>query len=193
MTFAASSTVAISSFSILPTGMPVQAEITSPTICASTHTRISGVSPCKCVQLGSLQARASCSRTAVSRLAPPCGSRLVAGLRRTAPRPAAPASAAPAAPESARPGRLSFSQRSRSSARRASSAAFCSAISARRSAWSAPSAASRSRIRVCTARSSIRRVASSMAGGVAFCPSASRAQAVSSTLTALSGSWRPAR
>ena len=39
-------TVAISSFTILPTGMPVQAEITSPTIWASTHTRISGVSPC---------------------------------------------------------------------------------------------------------------------------------------------------
>ena len=37
------------------------------------------------------------------------------------------------------------------------------------------------------------RVASSIAGGVAFCPSASRAQAVSSTLTALSGSWRSGR
>ena len=42
------STVCISSFSILPMGMPVQAETTSPTICASTQTRISGVSPCSC-------------------------------------------------------------------------------------------------------------------------------------------------
>ena len=40
------STVAISSLSILPTGMPVQAESTSPTICASTQTRIRPVSPC---------------------------------------------------------------------------------------------------------------------------------------------------
>ena len=37
------------------------------------------------------------------------------------------------------------------------------------------------------------RVESSMAGGVVFWPSDSRAQAVSSTLTALSGNWRPAR
>ena len=42
------STDCISSRNILPTGMPVQAEITSPTICASTQTRISGVSPCNC-------------------------------------------------------------------------------------------------------------------------------------------------
>ena len=38
--------MAISSLSILPTGMPVQAEMTSPTICESTHTRMSGASPC---------------------------------------------------------------------------------------------------------------------------------------------------
>ena len=63
--FSSASTVAISSFSILPTGMPVQPEITSPTICASTQTRISGVSPC------SAQARlqfCSCSRSS-SRIA----------------------------------------------------------------------------------------------------------------------------
>ena len=39
--------VAISSFIILPTGMPVQPEITSPTICASTQTRIRPASPCR--------------------------------------------------------------------------------------------------------------------------------------------------
>ncbi len=44
--------ISISSCSILPTGMPVQPEITSPTICASTQTRISGVSPCSCIELG---------------------------------------------------------------------------------------------------------------------------------------------
>ena len=49
---------------------------------------------------------------------------------------------------------------------------------------------SRSSTRVCTARSSSVRCASSIAGGVALWPSASRAHAVSSTLTALSGSWR---
>ncbi len=38
--------VAISSFIILPTGMPVQPEMTSPTICASTQTRIRPSSPC---------------------------------------------------------------------------------------------------------------------------------------------------
>ena len=54
-------TVAISSFSILPTGMPVQPEITSPTICASTQTRISGVSPCNRVQLGVRAVRAECA------------------------------------------------------------------------------------------------------------------------------------
>ena len=39
--------VAISSFIILPAGMPVQPEITSPTICASTQTRMSPLSPCR--------------------------------------------------------------------------------------------------------------------------------------------------
>ncbi len=32
--------------------MPVHAEITSPTICASTQTRISGFSPCSACELG---------------------------------------------------------------------------------------------------------------------------------------------
>ncbi len=46
------STVATSSFSILPTGMPVQPETTSPTICASTQTRISGDLALVSVELG---------------------------------------------------------------------------------------------------------------------------------------------
>ena len=44
--FQVQSTVLISSCCILPTGMPVQAEMTSPTICVSTQTRMSGESPC---------------------------------------------------------------------------------------------------------------------------------------------------
>ena len=44
--------MAISSLSILPTGMPVQPEITSPTICASTQTRISGRFALHVVELG---------------------------------------------------------------------------------------------------------------------------------------------
>ena len=46
------STVATSSFTILPTGMPVQPEMTSPTICASTQTRISGILALQVIERG---------------------------------------------------------------------------------------------------------------------------------------------
>src|SRR5581483_8162096 len=46
--WSSASTVATSSLSILPIGMPVHPEMTLPTICASTQTRIIGDSPCTC-------------------------------------------------------------------------------------------------------------------------------------------------
>ena len=79
------------------------------------------------------------------------------------------------------------------SASRRSVSALRSARCANRSAWSVPVARSRSSTRVCTAISSNCRVASSSAAGIVFWPRASRAHAVSSTLTALSGSWRSGR
>ena len=57
--------------------------------------------------------------------------------------------------------------------------------------WSAPAAVSRSRIAMLTPSCSMRRSRSSMAAGFADCPSETRAHAVSSRLTALSGSCRP--
>jgi hypothetical protein len=53
-----------------------------------------------------------------------------------------------------------------------------------------PMAASRSMISCSTVSASMRRWQSSTAGGVACWDTATRAQAVSSRLTALSGSWR---
>jgi hypothetical protein len=164
--------------SILPTGTPVQPEITSPTIEASTATRTSGVSPC--------------SRSSAP-VSSPSSARSVSGegADASAGAPLLPACDASSDPRTARMRSTrprSSSQRAVSRASPASTSARRAAIAASRSPWSAPSAVSRSSTRACTARSSSCRCASSTAGGVACWPSASRAHAVSSTLTALSGS-----
>ena len=70
---------------------------------------------------------------------------------------------------------------------------FSSAISFIRSAWSRPIRDSRSRTFSSRSIWPMRRVASSTAGGLVVRPMATRAQAVSSTLTDLSGSCRPLR
>jgi hypothetical protein len=67
-----------------------------------------------------------------------------------------------------------------------SSAATCAA----RLVTSMPMASSRPMISCSTVSPSMRRMQSSTSGGVACCDTATRAQAVSSRLTALSGSWR---
>ena len=189
----ASSTVCISSRSILPTGMPVHAGMTSPTICASTQTRISGVSPCNC-------SSSACSARPVPRAA-------AFGIRARSAR-AAPCLRMPArgcrprcrSPACREP-RGCCSTRSRSFSQRALQFAPVG-FRLRPYAWRSRPAARRDprppRPRA-PARASARRdrrvvrVASSIAGGVAFCPSARRAHAVSSTLTALSGSCRSGR
>ena len=193
------STVATSSLSILPTGMPVQPETTSPTICASTQTRISGD-----LALHALQVRRSAwparraalrDRAAVLAARRPCRGRAGAGAAVAAAWPpgALRFQLARAPRECGSPDRAPFPSARCNSASRASAAAFCLAIAASRSRDRRPGRL-RARARaVCTAQSSISRVASSMAGGMAFWPSARRAQAVSSTLTALSGSWRSGR
>ena len=78
----------------------------------------------------------------------------------------------------------SFTSDSWSAAR----AVFCFSI---RSAWSAPTAASRSRASISTPSWSMWRLTSSTGAGVAACPMATFAHAVSRTLTHLSGSCRP--
>ncbi len=114
------STVAISSFSILPTGMPVQPEITSPTICASTQTRISGFSPCS---VSSSAFSASSSRAHGFGIGRGLGGgAVVRGLRHGAAFELAADFANPATRS------RSFSQRSFSALRRASVLAAVSAI-----------------------------------------------------------------
>ena len=184
----ASSTVAISSFSILPTGMPVQPEITSPTMCASTQTRISGVSPCI---------------ASSSALSLPSSARGGFGVERLGRRGGLPGSLRwrllSRSRGVARNSRI-FVTRSRSLSQRP-----CKSLSALRW-WRASSAISPQPLGVIGAdrrfalqdaglHGEIVRcgVASSIAGGIEFWPRASRAQAVSSTLTALSGNWRSGR
>ena len=87
--------------------------------------------------------------------------------------------------------RRSSRHRTSSSARRDSTPAFSWASSARRSRLSRPVIASRSRMPISVPIWAIRRWQSSTAGGVATWPRATRAQVVSRTLTALSGSCRP--
>ena len=129
-----------------------------------------------------------------------CAAAAAAGCARQ-PR-AGPAAAAGAAVPSSlarisrmRPTRSrSFSQRACSSASRASAAVFCvgqggQALGVIR----AEGGFALQNADLHGAIVDLAHDASSMAGGVAFWPSDSRAQAVSSTLTALSGSWRSGR
>ena len=181
----------ISSRSILPTGMPVQPEITSPTIDASTHDahqrrlalqrlelasvrelraqRVGVAAPSAAVRAVRASAR---RRGAAFELLP----RLLANLRSTRPALLLPARASSV-------GELALGLP------RAAAAIVGEPLARGRRRR----ADSRSSTRVCTARSSSGACASSIAGGVALWPSARRAHAVSSTLTALSGSWRSGR
>ena len=173
--------VSSSFFTIRPTGMPVQSATTLATACASTLGMISGASPCSAAslscstcELGEQRARGRGSPAgdgAVDRLVVAAqASRAARGCGRRSPsRP----SSAPRARRAAR-------------ARLASLAA----TSVPRSPIATPTAASRSTMPDSISSASMRRWQSSTSAGVACWLTATRAHAVSSRLTALSGSWR---
>ncbi|MCY1231802.1 hypothetical protein D9M72_442630 [compost metagenome] len=186
-------TVLISSLTMRPSGTPVQAETISATTWPSTCSGTIGVVPCS--------ARSSASRASSSSRA---GSAAVAAFLRLAARAGAfSATAGAASGCAADSSRCARSARMRStsafsSARRcwlaassACSALFFSASSARRASWRPPAAVSRTSAALSASMRSRPRFASSISAGVALWPSATFAQAVSSTLTALSGSCRP--
>ena len=155
--------------------------MTSPTICASTATRISGVSPCSAASSASALA-SSVRKAPGSTLGAGASAVAVAVAAAAGPSPAAAVAPAGAAAAGwawgarARRGTstfelradladpryqatLFFEARAASPDKRASVSAFFRAISASLSRWSAPTAASRSRMRCWTARSSINRTA----------------------------------
>jgi hypothetical protein len=162
-------TVRISSFTMRPSGIPVQLATMPATVWPSTCSGTSGVSPCS-VRSWSTSACMAC-----------------AALLPT-PSPASRrARIAWISADSA----CSRSHWSRSAAWRCSSPSRSPRSAASMSAWSAPPLSSRTRAAMRASSRSRPRIASSSAAGVAFWPSATLAQAVSSTLIALSGSWRP--
>ncbi|MNS72675.1 hypothetical protein D3C72_1060940 [compost metagenome] len=181
------STASTSFLTMRPTGMPVQSATTEATACSSTEGRMSGDSPCTAWIL----ACSSCSSAS--------------SVARSGPASAGSAAASPFAGAStgllpARSLLRSSSRRSTSpfsSCQRAFNASSCTfdsassvATSAARLVTSMPMASSRPMISCSTVRPSMRRMQSSTSGGVACCDTATRAQAVSSRLTALSGNWR---
>ncbi|MNU53306.1 hypothetical protein D3C71_423380 [compost metagenome] len=187
-------TVLISSLTMRPSGTPVQAETISATTWPSTCSGTIGVVPCR--------ARSSARRASSSSRA---GSAVVVAFLRLVARAGAFSATAGAASGccAADSSRCARSARMRStsafsSARRcwlaassACSALFFSASSARRASWRPPAAVSRTSAALSASMRSRPRFASSISAGVALWPSATFAQAVSSTLTALSGSCRP--
>ncbi|MNL26943.1 hypothetical protein D3C87_1485070 [compost metagenome] len=174
--------------------MPVQADMISATICPSTQAGTSGCSPCSARSSSIRPARRCCSGVRAG----------FAALRRevvdAGAGAAASASAAdascPCASSSARSAWIrstrlvSATWRASASAKVFSTVAISASSSVKR-ACGAPVAASR-RSAACSVRKRVRRWrASSISAGVALRPSATLAQAVSNTLTALSGNCRP--
>ncbi len=166
--FGSDSTAATSSRSIRPTGMPVHPPTTSATLWGVTNGLSSGRSPC-----------------AVARSA-----------RRAANR-ACPAGSGVSAAVSCRPRSMIWRTRSPSCSHRCCSEACRSArvarrasSSAARAAWSMPIDRSRRTTSASAPTASISRKTAASSGGVACRPTATDAQAASSTPTALSGSCR---
>ena len=169
-----SSTMAISSFSILPTGMPVQPEITSPTICASTQTRISGVSPCMTSSSVLSSAQFGCGVGAFA---------VAAQLRRRVALRAWCADSRICITRS----RVPFLNASFNVCELFLGRGFLLGDVCQALRMVGAHGGFASRTRVCTARSSSVARGVFDRGGMEFWPSESRAQAVSRTLTALSG------
>ncbi len=160
--------------------MPVQSATTEATAWASTLGRISGDSPCRACSW------ASSSLSSASRV---CRSGSASASIATSTLPPSPRSLARSSRIwSTKP--FSSCQRASSCARRVSSTCNFSLASAWRWAVSMPMAVSRAMISSSTFKPSIRRRQSSTSAGTACWLMATRAQAVSSRLTALSGNWR---
>ena len=180
-------TVWISLATIRPTGMPVQPATTSAIVWLSTLTCISGDSPWRARSSSNLDWSAD---WAVVNSAEGANAWPFPSARCFAFSVAKSASTWAASLRISSTRFFSSSQRASSpSSRFVASAKLCfrSSISA---SSAAPVASWRSRILISMFRWSISRRQSSTAGGVAFWPIATRAQAVSSRLTALSGSCR---
>ncbi len=171
-----------SSASILPTGMPVQPAITAATVRESTCSGTSGSS---------------------WRMASRPAARRASSAARWSMRPSSSSSGLAASALSLRASnsrRVSSSSRtaSRSSSQRVSSSRMVRRLSPDslsraliRALWSRPVACSR-RSRCNSSSSACSRWRRLSSGGGTSCwPRATRAQAVSSTLIALSGNWRP--
>ena len=163
------STASASLRTMRPTGIPVQSCTTAATACWSTLGRISGCSPwwaaisvCRVASSASLVSRSATS-----------------GSRRAARRVSSLSTSV-------------FSVSQRASSAVSSSAAKASAVATRsaRSAVSKPTAASRSMMPRSVSSRLMRRRVSSTAAGTACWLMATRAAAVSSRLTDLSGSCR---
>ena len=174
------STVRISSVCMRRAGMPVHASTIAAIAWPSTMGKMSGCSPCS--------ARRRVDRSASS-------ARSVWPSLLAAPSPAPPVVAV-AASIFARTASILVT-RSRSASQRSFSLASSSVMrcrsavkSLRRVAWSAPAAVSRSMIFSSVSIRPSRRWQSSIGAGMAFWLIATRAQAVSIRLTALSGNWR---
>ena len=209
------STASISFFTIRPTGMPVQSATTEATACPSTVGRMRGVSPCIWASPAcfSFSSASHCARSSAVGTAASAGAGAAAGGPGSAPPLASAVGEAPAAaalasatfasstglpparslPRSSRiESTSSFSccQRSVRTARRSRSPAMAFSAWARRSPASNPTVSSRPMISSSVCSPSMRRCASSTSAGVACCEIATRAHAVSSRLTALSGNCR---
>ncbi|MCY1540465.1 hypothetical protein D9M68_761080 [compost metagenome] len=180
------STDCASSRTMRPMGMPVQSATTVATACASTAARMSGVSPCSftswsCASLSSARmasgVRSGSAGGSSSLLSSACTGTAAgdSSLRSATMRSTSAASS---------------TRRCSSSASSACAAVTCAAMSSTRWCSPTPIAASRPAMPDSMPSTSMRRFKSSSAAGSACWLSATRAHAVSSRLTALSGSWR---
>ena len=190
------STDSISFFTMRPTGMPVQSCTTAPTACSSAVGSTSGVSPCIFPSFSCNSFSSESKEARSSALSAGCFSSLRAfsaffssslevpstGLR--------PSRSLARRPSTLVTSSCSAFQRGSSSASFALAAASFWSTLLRRPATSMPIASSRPMISSSVLSVSMRRCASSISGGVACWLTATRAQAVSIRLTALSGSWR---
>ncbi|MNQ13776.1 hypothetical protein D3C85_267020 [compost metagenome] len=171
-----------------PKGIPVQAEMISATICPSTQAGTSGCSPCSARSSSIRPARRCCSGVKAGFAALRRDAAGVSASATDASCPCASSSARSAWIRSTRP--VSATWRASASAKVFSTVAISASSSVKR-ACGAPVAASRPSA-ACSVRKRVRRWrASSISAGVALRPSATLAQAVSNTLTALSGNCRP--
>jgi hypothetical protein len=188
---ASRSTVSISFLTMRPTGMPVQSATTLRPRPGSRPGQDQRRSPCRAAQLGlqagsrvqlaGQQGGARCARRFARFRRWPAGLALDrAGAR----------AIWPAAPGCGRPAPSRPASVSPAPSRRALGAQLRAGIGLPRADVSMPMAASRAMMSSSVCSASMRRRQSSTSAGVACWLTATRAQAVSSRLTALSGSWR---